>query len=193
MKKEHVVIALILALIITAIIKRKSIVENLVALKGIVTRSVFINYYKDLVKKVVQGTGLFPSVMMAQAILESSDANGNPGNSSLARLHNNYFGIKADKSWPGSKVIFKTREVVNGVDKYVDAFFRKYPSVQSGFTDRVNFLIKNSRYKNAGVFTAPTPEAQAQALKLAGYATDPNYATILINLINKHNLKTLDI
>jgi flagellum-specific peptidoglycan hydrolase FlgJ len=40
------------------------------------TRKEYIQKYKDVVLEVVKGTGLFPSLMMAQAILESSDKNG---------------------------------------------------------------------------------------------------------------------
>ena len=65
------------------------------------TRKEYVQKYRDVVLEAVKGTGLFPSLMMTQAILESSDKNGVPGNSSLARLYNNHFGIKADKSWIG--------------------------------------------------------------------------------------------
>ena len=54
-------------------------------------------------------------------------------------------------------------------------------------------LKENQRYTNAGVFTASTPEAQAQALKNAGYATDPNYVSKLTGIINNYNLKVYDI
>lgn len=192
MKKEYIFGALILAVIIVLIIKRKSIVENLVRLKGKVERSVFIAYYENLVKKVTKGTGLFPSVMMAQAILESADSQGNVGNSTLARVYNNFFGIKADSSWKGAKVNLKTGEVFDGVSTTVNDAFRVYKDVETGFKDRVAFLKNNSRYTKAGVFSAQTPEAQAAALKAAGYATDPDYVSKITGLINKHNLKELD-
>ncbi|PZR20407.1 MAG: peptidoglycan hydrolase, partial [Azospira oryzae] len=58
--------------------------------------------------------------------------------------------------------------------------------------DRIEFLKKNQRYAKAGVFTAKSPEDQADALKLAKYATDPNYNTVLKNLISRLNLEDLD-
>lgn len=155
-------------------------------------RHEFISTFAPTVKKYAKGTGLFPSLFMAQAILESSDNKGIPGNSSLAKKHFNYFGVKADKNWPGQKAILKTREVINGKNIYVDAAFRKYSNPEQSFRDRVNFLLSNSRYKNAGVFNAQTPEQQATLLQKAKYATDPRYSEILIDLIDSLNLKALD-
>jgi flagellum-specific peptidoglycan hydrolase FlgJ len=156
------------------------------------TRQEYIEQFKKVVKDAVKGTGLFPSLMMAQAILESSDKNGVPGNSSLARLYNNHFGIKADKSWTCKKVNLQTREVFDGKEVMIGDYFRVYDDAAQSFKDRIQFLKKNTRYAKAGVFTAKTPEEQAQALKAAGYATDPNYATVLSALINRLSLRELD-
>ncbi len=140
----------------------------------------------------VKSTGLFPSVMMAQAILESSDKYGIPGNSVLARKYNNHFGIKADKSWQGKKVNLKTREVLEGGEVIIADYFRVYDDPARSFTDRVRFLQKNKRYAKARVFLSPSPDAQAEALQAAGYATDPQYAAILKRLISKCKLNGLD-
>jgi flagellum-specific peptidoglycan hydrolase FlgJ len=156
------------------------------------TRKEYIQKYRDVVLEAVKGTGLFPSLMMAQAILESSDMKGVPGNSSLARLYNNHFGIKADKSWIGPKVNLKTREVFDGRDVMVGDFFRVYEDATQSFCDRIAFLKKNARYTKAGVFSAKTPEEQAEALQTAGYATDPKYAVILKSVIKKESLYELD-
>lgn len=156
------------------------------------TREEYVQKFKDVVLNAVKGTGLFPSLMMAQAILESSDKNGVPGNSTLSRLYNNHFGIKADKSWLGPKVNLKTREVFDGNEVMIGDFFRVYEDVTQSFRDRITFLQKNSRYTKAGVFAAKTPEEQAEALQIAGYATDPKYASILKALIQKMDLHRLD-
>lgn len=158
------------------------------------TRDEYIAKYKDTVINATVGTGLFPSVMMAQAILESSDSKGVPGNSSLARLYNNHFGIKADRNWAGKKVNLKTREVVKGNEVvFLGQFFRVYDCALESFYDRVAFLKANKRYEKHGVFTSPTPVDQANALQAAGYATDPQYANIINKLITKHKLFALDI
>lgn len=154
------------------------------------TRQEYIKQFTPYVLAASEGSGLFPSLFMAQAILESSNSKGIPGASGLASKYNNHFGIKADKSWKGKVVDMQTREVVNGKDTVIKDGFRVYDSIQESFNDRVKFLKSNPRYK--AVFEAKTPFEQAIALKKAGYATDPNYASILQSIIKSNNLFELD-
>lgn len=183
---------LIIGAIVAAIIFVLYLTRNKIK-KLIMSRPEFIDAFAGIVKESAKGTGLFPSLFMAQAILESSDYHGVPGNSTLAAKHNNYFGVKASKGWTGQTVIMPTHEVIGGKSVIVQAPFRKYSTPLDSFKDRVQFLLRNKNYAKAGVFKATTPEAQAHDLKLAGYATDPQYPNKLINLINKYNLKTLDV
>jgi len=147
----------------------------------------FFQKYADFAIDASVGKNIFPSVFLAQAALESGW-----GESSLAKKYNNFFGIKANKSWTGKKVVLNTREEVNGQSDYINAAFRVYDSPRDSFFDRTNFLIENQRYAKAGVFDSMTPEEQAQKLKAAGYATASNYAQSIINLIYKYNLKSFD-
>ncbi|MFZ4398882.1 MAG: glycoside hydrolase family 73 protein [Bacteroidales bacterium] len=149
------------------------------------TRNQYIEKVTPFVIKASSGSGLFPSLFMAQAILESAD-----GNSTLASVYNNHFGIKADKNWKGKVVNMKTREVINGSDQIITDGFRVYDSPEQSFIDRVKFLKENARYK--AVFAAATPLLQAIELKKAKYATDPNYDTVLQQIIKYNNLITLD-
>lgn len=151
------------------------------------TRNEYISLYKNAAIKASEGTGLFASVLLAQAIIESGD-----GNSVLASQYNNHFGIKADSSWKGRSVNLETREVVNGNSVNTNANFRVYNSAADSYKDVVKFLMLNPRYAANGVFNATTPEAQAEALQRAGYATDPNYSFILKNVIERENLSIFD-
>jgi len=151
------------------------------------TRTQFVEMYYPEAVQVTAGTGVFPQVMIAQAILESSgkvDGVWMPGQSLLSRSANNYFGIKADSKWKGPTIDLKTGEYFNGQYVTVTGKFRKYASIKDSFADYVNFLKSNPRYTTAGVFNASTPEEQAQALQKAGYATDPNYSKLIIGIIN---------
>lgn len=150
-------------------------------------RADYIKQFTIAVVNAAKGTGLFPSLFMAQAILESGN-----GQSSLAKKYNNHFGIKASKDWKGKVIDMKTREVFNGNEVFIKDGFRWYTNPLDSFKDRVDFLKKNQRYAKHGVFTAKSPEEQADALQRAGYATDPNYANTLKMLIAKYNLKVLD-
>lgn len=146
--------------------------------------TLFIDSYKLFALETATG-GLFPSLIMAQAILESEW-----GESTLAADYNNFFGIKADSSWTGKSVNLQTREVIDNNDIYINDNFRVYDSPKQSFQDRADFLRLNARYSD--VFKAVDVYSQAQLLQSAGYATDPNYANVLINVIGSYNLTELD-
>jgi mannosyl-glycoprotein endo-beta-N-acetylglucosaminidase/stage II sporulation protein P len=130
---------------------------------------------------------LYPSVLLAQAILESGN-----GNSSLAKHGNNHFGIKKGVGWTGDIIEMPTKEFLNGKWVTVNAPFRKYETVTESFKDRNAFLKRNPRYTKHGVFTVVSAEAQCQALLRAGYATDPAYADKLIALVDRYDLRRFD-
>lgn len=142
----------------------------------------FISKNKNAVIKATQGTGLFPSVKMAQMIIESGW-----GETAPVKYANNYFGIKADSSWKGEKVALSTPKDANKT-----SYFRKYNSVKDSIVDHSSFLINNKRYANAGVFNSKTPEQQIDAIAKAGYAESGNYANTIKSIINSNNLKSLD-
>ena len=163
------------------------------------TQSQFIAKYLPPVKKALQGTGITPELTIAQAILESSgkiDGTWYVGGSSLARKYNNYFGVKAGSSWTGEKVKLPTREVVNGKNVMVDAYFRVYPSIEASIVDHGKVLLKN--WPN--IVTTDDPKQQVKILQAKAnkkYATDPNYVSAVSKLIdlirgNKTSSKSSD-
>ncbi len=156
------------------------------------TSNYIAQYSQDMVD-ACYNTGLFPSVMMAQGILESGN-----GKSVLAKKYNNHFGIKCDcKLCPcyvtGSNVSMSSTEYDKNNNPYQQvSSFRTYTNPFDSFVDRVAFLKKYPRYTNAGVFIAKTPQEQTQALQDAGYATSQTYAAELNKLISDFNLEQLD-
>lgn len=151
------------------------------------SRQQFIDKYSQDIVDGTCGTGLFPSVAMAQMLIESADSNGVAGNGITFTQANNAFGIKEGIGWNGPIKTFSTPK-----DGQPVSVFRVYPTVKDSIIDHSLFLEKNSRYKTAGVFSAKTPEDQAMALGAAHYSESPTYATALINEINQYNLKKLD-
>lgn len=126
------------------------------------------------------------SVTIAQAILESGWGKSHMGDA------NNYFGIKA--KGPTSfgpiavgAVQLPTREVINGKSVMVNAWFRAYASMTDSFRDHGDFLRRNSRYQGAFQHSDDADEF-ARKVAQAGYATDPNYANALINIMRANNL-----
>lgn len=137
--------------------------------------------------KGIDFRGLYVSVAIAQAAIESSW-----GQNWFSQKYNNYFGIKADASWTGKKASAYTHEVVNGASVGQYSYFRVYDSVADSVRDYVKFINKNSRYKKNGVFNAASPQAEADALQKAGYATATNYASTIKSIIATHNLEQYD-
>ena len=129
-------------------------------------------------------TGFFPSVIIAQAAIES-----NWGQSALAAKYNNYFGIKAGSSWTGKTVNMQTNEVFAGINTTITSTFRVYDTLIDSVRDR-NKLLSTSRY--AAVKQAQTPLEQITAIKNAGYATATNYISALVNTINANGLTKFD-
>ena len=135
----------------------------------------------------VKGTGIFPELLLAQAIIESAKNGKMPG-TQLAKQYNNYFGIKAFKSWKGDRVNFKTGEFTPAGSAYtMESDFRAYKTPLDSFKDYVK-LLHNKRYKK--VLAAKTIADQARELKAAGYSTAPDYASKVSGMANVI-LKTL--
>jgi flagellum-specific peptidoglycan hydrolase FlgJ len=132
-------------------------------------------------------TGVPASVTIAQAIIESYW-----GSSRLSAEDNNYFGIKGD-SKPGTAgvVWFDTWEVLSGRSVMVNAPFRAYNSMADSFVDHGNFFLENPRYASA---LAVKDDARqfAQAIAHDGYATAPDYASKLIQLMDRYDLYRYD-
>lgn len=150
-------------------------------------RDQFITKWRNDVVATTCGTGIFPSVKMAQMLIESANSQGQPGQGITFLEANNAFGIKADSSWKGEKKSFNTPN-----DGKPVSYFRVYPTIKDSIADHTKFLQVNSRYAKAGVFAAKTPEEQLNAIAKAGYAESPTYASALITIINAYKLKELD-
>lgn len=150
----------------------------------------FIEEIKDEAIKNYKEYKILPSITIAQAILESSW-----GESDLAQIYNNLFGIKADSSWKGESVLLETFEFY---DTKIEDKFRVYSNKNQSIKDHAKFLVDNQRYKKYGVFEAKTYIEQANALQNAGYSTaednsgQKRYAKDLIELIRQYNLQLID-
>lgn len=122
------------------------------------------------------------SVLIAQAALESGWGQHVKDNA--------YFGIKG-KSLNGGTTSFTTREFINGKEIITKDAFRAYANFSEAAEDYGLFLTTNPRYQPC--FTvAGDPFAFADKLQAAGYATDPQYATKLKNIIRTYYLEDYD-
>ena len=122
----------------------------------------FIKTYHDIAVMHSINYGIPWETVMAQGILESAS-----GTSYFARERNNFFGIGAFDSNPDN------------------AF--SYATPAEGWEGYYKNIVNTPTYRNHGVFqgdTVTNPYAYAQAIKNAGYATDPNYVSKLSSLIS---------
>lgn len=133
--------------------------------------SYFTTYY-PAAKRASDATGVPTLLILAQSALESGWGKTIPGNM--------FFGIKADKGWTGKVQTLWTHEYINGKNTKVQAKFRAYSSAEESFKDWANFLKSNKRYSK--VLAAKDTVTAAKAIAAAGYATDPNYANLLIKI-----------
>ncbi|MEF9933894.1 MAG: glucosaminidase domain-containing protein [Clostridium sp.] len=150
----------------------------------------FVSEIEDKVLEVSEKTGILPSVIMGQAILES-----NWGRSKLSDKYNNLFGIKAQNGYTGKKVNLKTSE---NYKETINDDFRVYDDFEESLDDYGEFMVKNPRYKKAGVFSEKTYYNQVKAIENAGYSTIKNesgeavYAQYVANIIYQNDLEILD-
>ena len=101
---------------------------------------------------------------------------------SSAGVSNNYFGIKADNGWAGSRVVSDTLEHVNGAFEKFRETFRSYDSLADSFNDFADFLLSNPRYQEA-LNQGKDTEKFLTKLQEAGYATDPEYGQKVMRVI----------
>jgi LysM repeat protein len=135
----------------------------------------YINTYQTLAIEEMKRSGVPASITLAQGILET-DA----GKSDLVISSNNHFGIKCKSIWKGEKVYHD--------DDSRGECFRKYPTAADSYSDHSDYLRYSPRYASLFKLDAENYVGWAKGLRAAGYATNPRYAEILINYIEKYNL-----
>ena len=105
----------------------------------------------------------------------------------------------ANSVWDGKSKYGKySPEVYNGVTQMVYSEFRKYPSIYKSVQDRAAYFIgawldaAKTKHRYPGVNMIKDAETQVKLLKAGHYATDPNYVSKLLNIIDRFNLTQYD-
>jgi len=129
------------------------------------------NTWDGVLQAAKQSGAKFPEVVAAQWQLESAGGTATSGK-------NNYFGLK------GSGTNVDTKEFVDGKWITINAGFIDFPGLQAC----VDYLVSHW-YKDFGVYKGVNNTSNrnecAQALVKQGYATDPGYATKLIQIMDQ--------
>ena len=140
----------------------------------------YIQEYKDLAVSEMRRTGIPASITLSQGMIESDY-----GRSRLATEANNHFGIKCHNNWNGA--------TIKHHDDKRNECFRKYPRPEESYYDHSDFLTSASRYSSLFELNETDYKSWARGLKKAGYATNPDYANMLIRKIEEYELWRYDL
>ena len=144
-------------------------------------KAAFFEQYAPLAMEQQQKYGIPASVTLAQMYLESAG-----GKSNLAQTGNNYFGIKCSSQWLAEGKPYSLHH-----DDKPNEKFCNYASVQESIEHHSQFLM-GSRYAGCRRCAADDYRGWANGLQAAGYATNRNYATMLIADIEAYGLSKYD-
>ena len=139
----------------------------------------YIEKYSSIAIDEMNRYNIPASITLAQGILESGN-----GESILATEGNNHFGIKCHENWNGETIIED--------DDEKGECFRKYIMVADSYRDHSLFLTERERYTSLFLLSPTNYKTWAKGLKKAGYATNPKYPSLLIDLIEKYDLSRFD-
>lgn len=130
---------------------------------------------------------LLTSITLAQAALESDW-----GQSTLASKYHNLFGIKSSQK---KSQLLTTQEYVNGDWITVQARFAVYADWSESIAAHTQLLLNGTRWdqnRYRAIFQTTDYQQAAKILQAQGYATDPNYAQKLIDLIKEYHFNRYD-
>lgn len=149
----------------------------------------YIQTYKDIAIGEMERTGIPASIKLAQGILESG-----AGKSELAVNANNHFGIKCGKDWLG-KTYSREDDDYDTTGILIQSCFRAYTDATESYIAHSEFLRNPAKVSRYGFLFNIDPrdyKEWAIGLKRAGYATNPNYANLLIKTIEDYKLYEFD-
>jgi hypothetical protein len=136
----------------------------------------YITTYRAIAIREMNRTGVPASITLAQGILETE-----AGQSDLVQRSNNHFGIKCKSSWTGDRVFHD--------DDARGECFRAYGAAEDSYRDHSDYLRTSDRYASLFKLNPEDYKGWAHGLKRAGYATNPQYANILIKYIENYGLQ----
>tara|TARA_R110002096_G_scaffold425345_2_gene633911 strand:- start:62 stop:1063 length:1002 start_codon:yes stop_codon:yes gene_type:complete len=140
----------------------------------------FVEIAYEYAKAPAERLGVDAEVLVAIAALETGWGSHVPKDAQGSS--NNYFGIKADNRWEGKHVGSQTLEFMGGAFNEIKQSFRAYDSLKESFEDYAEFLLGNERYSYALEFAGDARKFLSE-IQNAGYATDPDYANKILNVL----------
>jgi peptidoglycan hydrolase FlgJ len=151
------------------------------------TPAEFVDRLMPPIRRAASALGVNPLGLLAQAALETGWGQRMPRNADGSSSFN-MFGIKAGDGWSGARAIADSMEVSNGVAKLTRTAFRAYGSIEESVNDFASLLKNSPRYRDA-VAAGGDVQAYIDGIGKSGYATDPDYANKLKQILHSDTLK----
>ena len=141
------------------------------------SRQQYLDQYAEYAMEQMRRYGIPASVTLAQGIIESAN-----GKSTLAETANNHFGVKGT---------FNGAYVVANDDKPNEKF-KKYDNVGQSYEDHSKVLMASRYQKYVSSLSPDDYKGWAAGIKKGGYATDSNYVSTIVGVIEGNNLQKYD-
>jgi peptidoglycan hydrolase FlgJ len=152
------------------------------------TPAEFVHRMLPPIRRAAGALGLDPMGMLAQAALETGWGQRMPRNADGSLSHN-MFGIKAGDEWTGARASADTMEVTNGVATPRRTTFRAYGSIEESVNDFASLLKNSPRYRDV-IAAGGNAGAYVASMGKSGYATDPEYANKLNQILRSDTLQS---
>jgi flagellar protein FlgJ len=152
------------------------------------TPAQFVHRMLPPITRAASALGVDPMGMLAQAALETGWGQRMPRNADGSLSHN-MFGIKAGDEWAGARASADTMEVANGVATPRRTTFRAYGSIEESVNDFASLLKNSPRYRDV-IAAGGNAGAYIASMGKSGYATDPEYANKLNQILRSDTLQS---
>lgn len=152
------------------------------------TPAEFVHRMMPPIRRAASALGVDPMGMLAQAALETGWGQRMPRNADGSLSHN-MFGIKAGDEWTGARASADTMEVTNGVATPRRTAFRAYGSIEESVNDFARLLKNSPRYRDV-IAAGGNAGAYIASMGKSGYATDPEYANKLNQILHGDTLQS---
>ena len=137
--------------------------------------STFVHSISSAANRAAEQLGTSSAAIVAIAALETGWGKHIVTSDNGASSHN-LFGIKSTDGNLATTTFAQTTEFINGVKNSLNQPFRTYNNANDSIADFARFIQSNPRYSQA-LSHAQDANAFIDHIHLAGYATDPDYAS----------------
>jgi peptidoglycan hydrolase FlgJ len=148
----------------------------------------FISRVLPPIKEAARKLGVQPQALLAQAALETGWGQRVPRNADGSSSFN-LFGIKAGSNWTGARTTAVTVEFDGTVARRRQAAFRSYDCIEDSINDFAQLVSTSPRYAEA-LGKGRDAHAFVHTLASAGYATDPQYANKISQILGSERLQS---